>query len=38
MSKRKKELKLKYVLIPIAGLIGAAAEIFTCKKIRKNHS
>lgn len=38
MSKRKKEFKLKYVLIPIAGLIGAAAAIFTCKKIRKNHS
>lgn len=38
MSKRKKELKLKYVLIPIAGLIGAAAAIFICKKIRKNHS
>lgn len=38
MSKRKKEFKLKYVLIPIAGLIGAAVVIFICKKIRKNHS
>lgn len=38
MSKRKKEFKLKYVLIPVAGLIGAAAAVFIFKKICKNHS
>lgn len=38
MSKNKKEFKPKYVIIPIAGLIGTVAAIFTCKKILKNHS
>ena len=33
----KKNFKLKYVLIPVAGLIGTVAAIFTCKKIRENH-
>lgn len=33
MSKRKKGFKLKYVLIPVAGLIGTAAAVFACKKI-----
>lgn len=32
MSKSKKEFKLKYVLIPVAGLIGTAAAVFACKK------
>lgn len=32
----KKNFKLKYVLIPVAGLIGTVAAIFTCKKIREN--
>lgn len=32
----KKNIKLKYVLIPVAGLIGTVAAIFTCKKIREN--
>ena len=36
MKINKKELKLKYILIPIAGLIGTIAAIFTCKKICKN--
>ena len=36
MKSNKKELKLKYILIPIAGLIGTVAAIFTCKKIREN--
>lgn len=38
MAKNKKSFKLKYVFIPLAGLIGAAAAIFTCQKIRANHS
>lgn len=37
MASSKKEFKLKYILIPIAGLIGTIAAIFTCKKIRENH-
>lgn len=37
MSKNKKEFKLKYILIPIAGLIGTAAAIFTCKKFYKSN-
>lgn len=32
----KKNFKLKYVLIPAAGLLGTIAAIFACKKIRKN--
>ena len=36
MTSNKKGFKLKYILIPIAGLIGTAAAIFTCKKIREN--
>lgn len=37
MSKTKKEFKLKYVLIPVAGLIGAAAAVFVCKKIHEKN-
>ncbi len=32
----KKNFKLKYVLIPAAGLIGTVAAIFACKKIHEN--
>lgn len=37
MSKNKKTFKIKYVLIPLAGLIGTTAAIFTFKKIRENN-
>lgn len=37
MYKSKKRFKLMYVLIPVAGLIGAAAAVFTCKKSRENN-
>lgn len=34
MAKNKKGFKPKYVLIPIAVLMGTAATIFACIKIR----
>lgn len=37
MSKSKKEFKLKYVLMPVAGLIGTAAAVFACKKIHEKN-
>ncbi len=37
MTGSKKEFKLKYIFIPIAGLIGTAATVFVCKKIHKNN-
>lgn len=37
MSKRKNKFKLKYVLIPLAGIFGTAAAIFFCKKFHKNN-
>lgn len=36
MRKNKKGFKTKYVLIPLAGVIGTTAAIFFCKKICKN--
>ena len=37
MTSNKKEFKLKYILIPIAGLIGTIAAIFAYKKIQINN-
>lgn len=37
MTSSKKGFKLKYILIPIAGLIGAAATVLVCKIIHKNN-
>lgn len=34
MISNKKEFKLKYILIPVAGLIGTVAAIFAYKKFK----
>lgn len=36
MRKNKQKFKMKYVLVPLAGIFGTAAVIFFCKKICKN--
>ncbi len=37
MAKKKKGFKLKYVLIPVAGVVGTIAVIFTFRKMRENN-